>query len=266
MCSLRPANSSVVGRVLPIALALLIIVGLAGYGIYLVIGMGEQEAAAEKKLDDQPVSKRAAAAQGTTTGAQSRAAPGIPIPGVGGRGAAAEAPSGKESAASIGASISQQAEKTDFEAKGLKPPVVQFMTTYLHGDDLYDDSFSIETPSGEFLGETGVGISETISGGNGNKQVTAFEVWLFDKNDIRTVTKVIMSDHAFNDATIRDKLKAKGEPVKAEPGKNVILETATLRIQARIVDMSYGSGPVPPNSRFDRITLELAAWKREDVS
>jgi hypothetical protein len=44
-------------------------------------------------------------------------------------------------------------------------------------------------------GECGVGISETIGVGD-PKKVTAFEVWLFDKNDIQTVTKVLMSAHA----------------------------------------------------------------------
>ncbi|NLF51019.1 MAG: hypothetical protein GX577_07765, partial [Leptolinea sp.] len=47
-----------------------------------------------------------------------------------------------------------------------EPPVVQFMTTYMLGDDLYDDSFSIDAPTGEFLGECGVGISETIGVGD----------------------------------------------------------------------------------------------------
>ena len=69
-----------------------------------------------------------------------------------------------------------------------EPPVVQFMTTYMLGDDLYDDSFSIDAPTGEFLGECGVGISETIGVGD-PKKVTAFEVWLFDKNDIQDCDK-----------------------------------------------------------------------------
>ena len=142
---------------------------------------------------------------------------------------------------------------------------MQFMTTYLHGDDLYDDSFSIETPSGEFLGECGVGISETI-GSSDVKNVTAFEVWLFDKNDIRTVTKVLMSDHAFNDDGIRARLAPKGEAVKTDANTRVILETASLRVQARIVDSSYSSSAMPPNSVFDRITIELAAWKRDGQS
>ena len=142
-----------------------------------------------------------------------------------------------------------------------EPPVVQFMTTYMLGDDLYDDSFSIDAPTGEFLGECGVGISETIGVGD-PKKVTAFEVWLFDKNDIQTVTKVMMSNHAFNDPNIRQRLLAKGEPQLVEPGKRILLETASLQMEARIVDASYGGGAMPTNSYFDRLTLELAVWPK----
>jgi hypothetical protein len=142
-----------------------------------------------------------------------------------------------------------------------EPPVVQFMTTYMLGDDLYDDSFSIDAPTGEFLGECGVGISETIGVGD-PKKVTAFEVWLFDKNDIQTVTKVFMSGHAFSDPNIRQRLLAKGEPQLVEPGKRILLETASLQMEARIVDASYGGGAMPTNSYFDRLTLELAVWPK----
>jgi hypothetical protein len=140
-------------------------------------------------------------------------------------------------------------------------PVAHFVTTYVIGDDLYDDSFSIDAPSGEFLGECGVGISDTIGVGD-PKKVTAFEVWLFDKNDIQTVTKVLMSAHAYEDPTISQRLESKGEPVLAEPGKHILLETATLQLEARVVDMSYGQGALPANSFFDRLTLELAVWPK----
>ncbi len=88
------------------------------------------------------------------------------------------------------------------------------MTTYDLGHDTYDESFSIETPMGEFLGECGVGISETLGAGEPAK-VTAFEVWLFDKSDIRTVTKVLMSPYAYNDSALRTRLAPKGDPVLA---------------------------------------------------
>ena len=140
-------------------------------------------------------------------------------------------------------------------------PIAQFMTTYTLGDDLFDDSFAIDSPSGEFLGECGVGISETIGVGE-PKKATALELWLFDKNDIQTVTKVLMSQYAINDPDTRQRMFAKGEPVLAKPGTEVRLETAALALTGRVVDMRYGSGPVPPESYFDRITLELTLYKK----
>ena len=139
------------------------------------------------------------------------------------------------------------------------PPLAQFATTYVLGDDHYDPSFSIELETGEFMGECGVGISETIGVGAPNK-VTAFEVWLFDKNDIRTVTKVLMSDYAFHDEALRAKLAPKGEPMLAEVGEVLTLETKTLRVQARVVEAGYGMGNLPPDSFFERLTIDLAAW------
>ena len=138
-----------------------------------------------------------------------------------------------------------------------EPPMVQFMASYKLGDDLFDDSFSIDSPAGEFLGECGVGISESIGVGD-PKKVTAFEVWLFDKNDIQTVTKVLMSAHAFLDEAIRQRLAAKGEPVLAEAESESILETQTLRLTARVVDIEYGNGALPEHSFFDHLVLELA--------
>jgi hypothetical protein len=159
---------------------------------------------------------------------------------------------------------SKAAVKTDFGAQGQEAPIAQFMSTYMLGDDLYDDSFSIDSPTGEFLGECGVGISDTIGVGD-PKKVTAFEVWLFDKNDIQTVTKVLMSEHAYNDPTIRQRLASKGEPVLIGPDKKVLLETATLSLEARVVDMNYGSGALPQNSFFERLTLELAVWPKQKL-
>lgn len=142
-------------------------------------------------------------------------------------------------------------------------PIARFRTTYTRGHDAYDDSFSIENAYGDFLGECGVGISETI-GADTPKNVTAFEVWLFDKNDIRTITKVVMSDHAFFDDALKAKLQTKGEQVLAREGETVVLETASLIINAEITDMQYGTtGSLPPQSYFENVTIELSAWQKE---
>jgi hypothetical protein len=157
--------------------------------------------------------------------------------------------------------ITNQSEMTDYSALGDEQPIAQFMTTYVLGDDLFDDSFSVDSPSGEFLGECGIGISETIGVGE-PKKVTAFEVWLFDKNDIQTVTKVIMSPHAFNDAPTFQRLQAKGEPFLVEKGKKIVLETAALQLVATASDMGFGQGALPENSYFERLTLEIAVWPK----
>ncbi len=155
----------------------------------------------------------------------------------------------------------RQAQWTDYSGGAETSPIAQFMASYKVGDDLFDDSFSIDSPSGEFLGECGVGISETIGVGD-PKKVTAFEVWLFDKNDIQTVTKVLMSAHAFNDSGIRSRLQAKGEPVLLEPGNQTGLETATLRMTTRVVDMNYGEGALPDKSFLESLILEIAVWPK----
>jgi len=155
----------------------------------------------------------------------------------------------------------RQEEWPAYTTVGEEAPMVQFMASYRLGDDLFDDSFSIDSPAGEFLGECGVGISETIGVGE-PKRVTAFEVWLFDKNDIQTVTKVLMSAHGFLDESARQRLAAKGEPVLAEPGTESVLETQTLRLVARVVDLGYGEGALPEHSFFDRMILELAVWPK----
>lgn len=156
---------------------------------------------------------------------------------------------------------SRSVERTDFQSLGLAPPITQTMTTYVLGDDLYDESFSIDTGGGEFLGEYGVGVSETVGVGE-PKKVTALEIWLFDKNDIKTATKVLMSEHAYNDPNIRARLEPKGELVVIKPQEQVLLETQTLQLLATVVDMDYGMGAMPQKSYFDRITLELAIWPR----
>jgi len=154
-----------------------------------------------------------------------------------------------------------RSRKTNFESLGVAPPITQNMTTYVLGDDLYDESFSIDTASGDFLGEYGVGVSETIGIGE-PKKVTALEIWLFDKNDIKTATKVLMSAHAFGESGIRGRLEAKGELIQVEPQKQIMLETEALQLLATVVDLQYGNGAMPELSYFERVTLELAIWRK----
>ena len=145
----------------------------------------------------------------------------------------------------------------DWEGVG-QPPLGHWFTTYELGEDTYDESFSIETQMGEFLGECGVGISEMIGVGDPAK-VTAFEVWLFDKSDIRTVTKVLMSEHAYQDEALRARLASKGEAVLVEPGSPFVLETSGLQVRVDVTELVYGDDEMPAGSFFSKLTVELVA-------
>lgn len=170
-----------------------------------------------------------------------------------------------KTAVSMAQEITSKIDTTNFDDRGESPPMHQFVTTYVLGDNLFDDSFSIESAAGEFLGECGVGISEAIGVGE-PKRVTAFEVWLFDQNDIKTVTKVLMSGHAFYDDVIRSELEKKGEPVLADAGVEFVLATNNLRIIGRVMDMGYGEGPLPEESFFDRMSIELSVWPNDGAA
>jgi hypothetical protein len=137
-----------------------------------------------------------------------------------------------------------------------KPPLVHSMTTFVLGDDLFDESFSIDTPSGEFLGECGIGIVNTIDDGS-PKKVNAFDVWLFDKNEIDTKSIVLMSEQAYGDDILRTQLESKGSPVLAEIGGEITLNTNHLLMRVRIVDMLCEEGDPQKCEYFQRLSLEL---------
>jgi hypothetical protein len=163
---------------------------------------------------------------------------------------------GATQAAARGAGSSSWGEMT--------APLMQYTFAYELGNDRFDESRAVETPEGMFLGELGAGIGETIGVGNPDK-VTALEVWLFDKNDIRTVTKVLLSEHAHYDDSLRTKLEAKGDGAElAQAGAVIPLETQTLRVKARIEELEYGSGPLPANSFFQKLKVTMAAWQIGD--
>jgi hypothetical protein len=163
-----------------------------------------------------------------------------------------------------GLAIQDAAERqmTDFASLGEPDPVVHRLTTYVMGDTHYDESFSIELSSGDFVGECGLGIAAPVNRYDPSR-VTAFELWLFDKSDIRTVTTFLLSQHALDDAALRSRWQSKGELVLAEPDGVTVMETRTLRLRARVLDMQYGfSDTFPQASFFDYLVLEIAVWQR----
>jgi hypothetical protein len=138
-----------------------------------------------------------------------------------------------------------------------------FITTYRHGcDEMFDTSFNLEADGHDFLGECGVGVAETI-GDASPEQVCAMEVWLFDKGDIRTTTRLLVSDFALDDPDIRESLAGRGDMVRASRGQSLRLETAGLELRTEVIDVQYGDDPgAPPHSYFQELTLELRVIRK----
>lgn len=131
-----------------------------------------------------------------------------------------------------------------------------FDTTYNLGDEDYDVSFSIDSPTGGFLGECGISAVE-LAGAGGIGGVSAFELWLFDKEDVRTEAKVLVSEQALGDAALHEELAAKGKLVRAEEDQIVMLETANLRLNASTIELEYEGGL--DQRSFAKLTIRLEA-------
>jgi len=143
------------------------------------------------------------------------------------------------------------------------PPLKQWTGTYNLGDNNYVGSFIIETKDGLFVGEGGVEIFKAIPDTD-PKQVVAFDVGIFDKIDLSTPSWIIMSQHAYEDATVMTAVEVNptAKAILAQPGAEFTLESKALRVEAKIEDMAYGNGD---NSYFDKLTVNMAVFVKEGV-
>lgn len=142
-----------------------------------------------------------------------------------------------------------------------RPPLKQWSGEYTFGQDNYDEFFTIETEDGDFLGESGIGIMDSIPG-TSPKQVLSFDVGLFDKTDITTLSRVVMSEYAYNDETLRAKVDAnpQAQAILAEPGKKFSFETSAMRVDAEIEDVEYGDDE---KKYFTRLESNLKIFLKE---
>jgi hypothetical protein len=140
------------------------------------------------------------------------------------------------------------------------PVLVHTMMTYVIGDDLFDESLSVENEEGDFLGECGVGIVNTVDN-ELPKKVNALDIWLFDKNEINTKSVVIMSHEAYHDDIVLNQLRSKGDPILAEIGREITLKTTHLVMIVRIVDMVCEDLDPLSCTFFQRLSMEIFVRK-----
>ncbi len=154
-------------------------------------------------------------------------------------------------------------QEMQMEATSGLQPLRQWSGSYSLGQDNYDESFTIESADGKFLGECGIGILDGFASGS-PKRVLAFDVWLFDKTDIRTISVPVMSRYAFEDNVLRSKLPRDAEPIVAVAGSTFDIETSALVVKAKIEEVAYGDEP-PAESYFTSLKVTLSAYLKSDV-
>lgn len=140
------------------------------------------------------------------------------------------------------------------------PPLVNFMTTYIKGGEHFDASYSIDTDRGEFLGECGIEEIE-VGEEDGARGASAFDVWLFDKNEINTKSVVLMSDRIYADDLLRTQLESKGQPTRAIIGRESVITTDHLLMKFRIVDMVCVKGEGGKCDYFTRVSVDINVWQ-----
>lgn len=144
----------------------------------------------------------------------------------------------------------------------LSLPLIQYQAIYQLGDDFFDETFSIDELDDEFIGECGIGIAETINTTE-PKAVTAFEAWLFDRQDTVTPTVFLLSDYAYRQPEMLERLKNKGQFELMQVGKKIEVETFALKMTLTISEIIYGTESSDPRSYFDRVVFDVKVTRKE---
>ncbi len=139
--------------------------------------------------------------------------------------------------------------------------LIHYQSQYRIGNDMYDEVFSIDQGD-VFRGECGIGIGETLNNTD-PKAVTAFEVWLFDKDDIHTATWYLMSDFALSNEGISQRLAQRGKCDRIRRGDLYTLETETLVVEIKILELEYGNEMEEKNSYFTNVVFDVIARQKK---
>ena len=146
-----------------------------------------------------------------------------------------------------------------YEGPGI-PPIMQWSSTYTFMRDPYDESFTLETKEGAFMGEAGISMNDA----DDEDRVLNFDAWVFDKTDIKTYSRVIMCQKSYDDETIRNRLKFNelAEAILAEPNKLITIETQTMRVEIKIVELELGEN----SAYFKKLKVAYDMFLKEGVN
>lgn len=139
----------------------------------------------------------------------------------------------------------------------LGEPVTQVLKVFSRGRN-FDESDEIETATGDFLGQFGAVIPESIE-----PDPAAIEIWVFDMRSAnQNAKKLFIAPAVSSDGGLQARLGSDpdvtmGEAVVAQNGAKLIIDTENLRIQGEMIQVD-----VDEKGRFEGFRMKITAWKR----
>jgi hypothetical protein len=134
--------------------------------------------------------------------------------------------------------------------------LLEIIAHFEQGAVEYDECFDIIAPTdGSYLGECGMTAAEAMD--QDLRRVIAFEVWLFDKADIRTRTTVLATDYAYDNAPLREKLAIHGDVLRLSPDLHFEMKGQCIGLIGDVVALEYDDGQAMPHSTVRRLSVRL---------
>lgn len=147
--------------------------------------------------------------------------------------------------------------KRESVASELGEPVMTQLAIYTPGR-IFDESYEIELESGEFLGQSGAVIAESV-----DPDPVAVEVWLFDMFSSRNLARVFVTPQGNADPSIRSRLEADVDNpatdiIVAQANTPLTIDTDKLRLEAKFASLDINA-----NGRFENFNLQMRAWNKD---
>ena len=138
--------------------------------------------------------------------------------------------------------------------------IKEFHSNYRHGMERYDESFEINSPSGDLVGECGATI-EYRFGLDVPARVMALTVWVFDKPDFQSTSRVLATPFALNTESIRRELATRGELVEAKTGTFEVV-TTSLRVEVDVRSLALQPIEGIAGGYIDTVELDFRVYRR----
>jgi hypothetical protein len=138
-----------------------------------------------------------------------------------------------------------------------------FQAVYDHGDEQFEESFDLSTSEG-FLGDCGATVAERLNVAS-PAPVVALLVWVFDREDLNSVNKLLLSPLAFyGNKAMRDKLTSQyGQQALVEVKEGTFeIRTTALRTEIEVRNLQLAELENIPGGYFQHVELTFRVYYR----